>query len=75
MEFRKYNSDELVVVGRRGCSGRGCRRRGCAGECVVVEDVQVEGAVVVVGRWTGTTGPSDGGTRTLWSVFYALEAR
>ena len=75
MEFRKYNSDELVVVGRRGCSGRGCRRRGCAGECVVVEDVQVEGAVVVVGRGTGTPGPSDGCTRTLWTRGSSLEAR
>ena len=73
MEFRKYNSDELVVVGVVPVEGVVVVDVQVEG--VVVEDVQVEGAVVVVGRWTGTTGPSDGGTRTLWSVFYALEAR
>ena len=37
-------------------------------ERVVVEDVQVEGAVVFVERWEGTPGPSDGCTRTLWTL-------
>ena len=44
-------------------------------ECVVVEDVQVEGAVVLVERCEGTPGPSDGCTRTLWTRGSSLEAR
>ena len=67
------------VCGRRGCTGRVFGRQDArvvrVEERVVVEDVQVEGAVVFVERREGTPGPSDGCTRTLCSVFSSLEAR
>ena len=56
------------VCGRRGCTGRVFGRQDArvvrVEERVVVEDVQVEGAVVFVERLEGTPGPSDGCTRT-----------
>ena len=59
------------MCGRQDARGRVVRVE----EGVVVDHVQVEGAVVFVERWEGTPGPSDGCTHTLSTRGSSLEAR